>query len=161
MTRPLYALIGLAVVLSAGHHLDHILRGATGWPLTAEVSPFTYSLAVYPLIATAFLLSRRGLAGPRSWLVISSGGALFLAAVHLGPAADDTVERIGSGYASPAVGVAAIAELALLVTVLSGLSFYEHRLARRGSDRDRSVRAGDDPPRVRSRTPGTSTTTLP
>jgi hypothetical protein len=163
VTRALYALIVLALVLSAGHHIDHILRGATGWPITGEVSPFTYSLAVYPLVATGLLLSRRGRVGPRAWLVVSSAGVLFLAAVHLGPAADDTVERIASGYASRAAGAAAIAELALLVTVLAGLSVYERALARRRNAGEPPRRRGPegDPPRPRGRTPSTSTTPLP
>ena len=33
----LYALIFLAMFLSLGHHIDHIIRGNhVGWPLTAE-----------------------------------------------------------------------------------------------------------------------------
>ncbi len=131
MTRTLYALIALAVLLSLGHHLDHVLRGATGWPLAGGVSPFTYSLAVYPLIATGLLLSWRGRAGPRFWFALSSGGALFVLAVHLGPAADDTLDRIAAGYASPAAGAIAAAELGLFVALLAGLSVYERRLATR------------------------------
>jgi hypothetical protein len=52
------SLIYLATVLSLGHHLDHVLRGNhSGWPLSGDVTPFTYSLAVYPLI----------LLGPLAW----------------------------------------------------------------------------------------------
>lgn len=48
LPRTARTLIYLAVLLSAGHHLDHVLRGAhLAWPLTDQVSPFTISLGVY------------------------------------------------------------------------------------------------------------------
>jgi hypothetical protein len=56
-------------VLGLLHHADHVLRvNHSGWPFLAEVTPFTYSLAVYPLIAMLLLARRRrrgraGLAG--------------------------------------------------------------------------------------------------
>jgi hypothetical protein len=38
----LYRLTWLALVLSLGHHLDHLIRGnAVGWPVTGEVNAFT------------------------------------------------------------------------------------------------------------------------
>lgn len=46
-------------VLGLLHHADHVLRvNHSEWPFLAEVTPFTYSLAVYPLIA--MLLWARG-----------------------------------------------------------------------------------------------------
>lgn len=130
MTPALYLLIAAAVALSLVHHLDHVVRGATGWPVTDEVNPFTYSLAVYPVIALQVLLSVRGLVGPRSWSFLSVGGALFVTAVHVGPAAGDLVTAIPGQYASPVVGVAAVALLAALVAVLVGTAVYERRLVR-------------------------------
>lgn len=56
-------------VLGLLHHADHVLRvNHSGWPFLAEVNPFTYSLAVYPLIAILLLARgwrrfRVGLAG--------------------------------------------------------------------------------------------------
>lgn len=51
-------LIMLAIfttVFGIGHHVDHIIRGNhVGWPLTPEVTPFTYSLGFYPFIALGF-----------------------------------------------------------------------------------------------------------
>ena len=39
------------------HHVDHVLRyDHSGWPFRQDVSPFTFSLLVYPLIATLLLL---------------------------------------------------------------------------------------------------------
>ena len=51
------------------HHLDHVLRfDHSGWPFKSEVTPFTYSLLVYVVIALIFILRnaprvRAGLAG--------------------------------------------------------------------------------------------------
>ncbi|MCP6760357.1 MAG: hypothetical protein NHB32_16815 [Fischerella sp. CENA71] len=48
----------LAVTLSLGflHHIDHILRAdRSGWPFTSEITPFTFSLLVYPLFISVFL----------------------------------------------------------------------------------------------------------
>jgi len=130
MTRSLYAFIGLAVALSLGHHVDHVLRGATGWPLTDTANPFTYSLLVYPAIVAGLALSRRGRAGPRFWLLLSSAGAVFVLAVHVGPTADDSLAGIAAGYSSPVAAVAALAWLGLFIAALLGLSLYELRLWR-------------------------------
>jgi len=56
---PLVALfIVLPTVLGAAHHVDHVVRGNhVGWPLTPEVNPFTYSLAIYPLVAVSLYLT--------------------------------------------------------------------------------------------------------
>lgn len=140
MTGTLYWLILAAVVLSLAHHGDHVLRGATGWPLRDEVNPFTYSLFVYPVIGLGVILSRLRLVGPRFWSVLSGGGALFVAAVHLGPAAGDAVGDIAGQHASPAAGVAALVLLAALVAVLVGNCAYELRLAHRAQKGP--VRAG-------------------
>ena len=49
--RILYGLVFLAMFLSLGHHIDHVIRGNNfGWPLTAEVNALNYSLGTYPLI---------------------------------------------------------------------------------------------------------------
>ena len=61
----LYALIYLAMFMSLGHHIDHVIRGNhVGWPLTAEVNAFTYSLGVYPLILLGLFLYRSNRVGP-------------------------------------------------------------------------------------------------
>ena len=51
----LLAVVGLAFL----HHVDHVLRADnSGWPFTADVTPFTISLLVYPIFAIDFLLLR-------------------------------------------------------------------------------------------------------
>src|SRR5574341_204722 len=84
----LYRLTYLAVAMSLGHHLDHVIRhNAVGWPLTDKVNAFTISLVVYPVIATGLLLYRAGRVGPGFWALVSGGGAVFVSAVHFGPSA--------------------------------------------------------------------------
>jgi hypothetical protein len=53
------------MLLSSGlgvlHHIDHVLRfDHSGWPFRDIVTPFTYSLLVYPLLAVAFFWLRGG-----------------------------------------------------------------------------------------------------
>jgi hypothetical protein len=131
MTPTLYWLIGAATGLSLVHHVDHVLRDATGWPLTGEVNPFTYSLFVYPVIAVGLTLSLRGRVGPRFWSFLSAGGALFVGAVHIGPVAGDSVAEILEQYASPLGGAVAVGLLAAFVALLGGTFLYEIRLASR------------------------------
>ena len=55
-------LLGVATGLGLLHHVDHVLRvDHSGWPFLAEVTPFTYSLAIYPLLLVAFLARSRPL----------------------------------------------------------------------------------------------------
>jgi hypothetical protein len=43
------------------HHIDHVLRfDHSGWPFRDIVTPFTYSLLVYPLLVVAFFWRRGG-----------------------------------------------------------------------------------------------------
>jgi hypothetical protein len=84
--RLLYGLIFLAMFFSLGHHIDHIIRGNhVGWPLTAEVNAFTYSLGIYPLILLGLYLYASGRVGPGYWAILTEPGALFVAAIHVGP----------------------------------------------------------------------------
>ncbi len=85
-SRMLYALIFLAMIMSLGHHIDHIIRGNNvGWPLTAEVNAFTYSLGIYPLILLGLYLYASGRVGPGYWAILTGSGALSVAAIHVGP----------------------------------------------------------------------------
>lgn len=130
---PAWRLIVLAAVLSLGHHLDHVLRGThVGWPLVQEVTPFTYSLVVYPLLLLGLALSRTGWAGPGFWLLLSGTGVAFLAAVHLGPGALEPPGDIVSGYAAAPVGWLALAELLALLGVLLAHAAYAGRAWHRG-----------------------------
>ncbi len=49
----------ITTVLGVMHHVDHVLRyDHSGWPFKPEVTPFTYSLLIYPVIALVFALRR-------------------------------------------------------------------------------------------------------
>jgi hypothetical protein len=142
--RVLYRLTWLALVLSLGHHLDHLIRGnAVGWPVTEEVNAFTYSLVVYPIIATGLVLYRAGRVGPGFWALVSGGGAAFVAAVHFGPAAAERPELIVDHYDTPILGWLAFGWLVVFVTVLAITCLYETRLwAQRRAGRDARPAAG-------------------
>jgi hypothetical protein len=127
--RTLYQLTWLAAAMSLGHHLDHLIRGnAVGWPLTEEVNAFTMSLVVYPIIATGLLLYRAGRVGPGFWALVSGGGAVFVSAVHFGPAAVEPPELILGHYDPPILGWLAFAWLAAFVAVLAITCLYETRV---------------------------------
>ena len=127
--RRAYALIYLATTLSLIHHLDHIIRGNhVGWPFTAEVTPFTYSLGVYPLILVGLVLSHTGKAGPGYWLWLFGGGVVFLTAVHFGPIAIEPPRDIIDLHQPPLLGWLAFAELLLFLAVLAATFLYELNL---------------------------------
>src|SRR5829696_7831909 len=72
----LYLLVYLPTLLALGHHLDHIIRGThVGWPVTPEVTPFTLSLAIYPIILLGLILHRSGKVGSGFWMLVAGGGA--------------------------------------------------------------------------------------
>ena len=134
----LWSLIAASTLLGLGHHVDHVLRDATGWPLPGHaVNPFTYSLLVYPAIGTLTVLTLRGVAGPGSWSVLAGVGALFIAAVHFGPVADDTISMVRRGYDSAVAGTAALSWLAaqlillILTTAYAAALWRRHRLRSR------------------------------
>jgi heme exporter protein D len=125
----LYRLTWLAAAMSLGHHLDHLIRGnAVGWPVTDQVNAFTASLIVYPIIATGLLLYRAGRVGPGFWALVSGGGAVFVGAVHFGPAAVEPPELILDHYDQPVLGWLAFGWLVAFVAVLAITSVYETRV---------------------------------
>jgi hypothetical protein len=128
--RPaLYRLTSLAAALSVGHHLDHAIRGnAVGWPLTGEVNAFTVSLGIYPVLAAGLALYRAGRVGPGFWALVSGGGALFVAAVHFGPAVVEPPAAILGAYDPPTLGRLAFGWLVAFLGVLVVTCVYETRL---------------------------------
>ena len=51
--------LAISFAIGVCHHIDHVLRyDHSGWPFRPEVTPFTYSLLVYPIFLVA-VLSRR------------------------------------------------------------------------------------------------------
>jgi hypothetical protein len=113
--------------LSLAHHIDHVVRDVTGWPVEGGFNPFSASLFVYPVIAAGLVLSHRRRAGARFWAVLAGGGAAFVVAVHVGPLAGDTVTEIPALCESPIAGVAALVVLGALVACLVMHCTYEVR----------------------------------
>ena len=66
----LLAVVGLGLL----HHVDHVLRvDHSGWPFKDDLTPFTFSLLVYPVAVIVLLLRTRpwlrvGLVAVVSWL---------------------------------------------------------------------------------------------
>lgn len=118
LTTTGYRLVLAITVLSAAHHVDHMIRDVTGWPFDDGFNPFSASLFVYPVILVGVLLSRRHRVGAAFWAVLAAGGALFVLAVHLGPAAGDSVNTIPGQYASPVAGVVALVVLTLFLAAI-------------------------------------------
>jgi hypothetical protein len=126
--RIMYGLIFLAMIMSLGHHIDHVIRGNhVGWPLTAEVNPFTYSLGIYPLVFLGLYLYASGRVGEGYWAILSGSGALFVTAIHFGPAAVEPPSDIINLYEPRIVGWLAFLWLVVFVVVLVGTCIYEVR----------------------------------
>lgn len=144
-----------AVVLGLGalHHVDHVVRGNhSGWPFTSSVTPFTYSLAIYPLVGAAYLAD----AGPLAFVVIDAAGTAGLLLSHslLEPPRDqyepwaDGSNRLGVtapmvGRLAQAVSVGLSAGLAahLISSVLDGRE-YGFTWTRSASRKNGQLRVG-------------------
>jgi hypothetical protein len=126
-----YRLVLAIAVLSLAHHIDHVLRGVTGWPFAGGFNAFSGSLFVYPVIALGMVLARRGLVGPGFWVFLAGGGAVFILVVHVGPAAGDDIARIPNQYDSTLAGAVALVVLAAFFAALVAHCIYELRLLRR------------------------------
>lgn len=143
-SRIIYALTGLAVLFSAGHHLDHVIRGNhIGWPLTEHVNAFTISLGIYPTLLVAILLYRAGRIGPGVWALLSGNGAVFVAGLHFGPLAVEPPHEIIDLYPS-GLGWFWFVWLILFVAVLVATCAVETYLwaSRRSTVARRTVSSG-------------------
>ncbi len=62
------------VVVGTLHNIDHVLRyDHSGWPFKAEVTPFTYSQLIYPVILVVWF------ARSRPWLRVALTGLSLVA----------------------------------------------------------------------------------
>jgi hypothetical protein len=125
----LITLAVLTTLFGIGHHVDHIIRGNhVGWPLTSEVTPFTYSLGFYPFIAVGFLLYLHGRTVPMFWALLTGAGFFFVGLAHFGPVAVEPPADIVGPYSSALAGYAALAWLVAFLLLLAGTSLYAGRL---------------------------------
>src|SRR5215213_5295917 len=118
----------VVLALAALHQVDHVLRADnSGWPFTPDVTPFTISFIIYPLMALDFGYLRN-----RPWPRVTLIAVLFVAlqVVHLvyePPGAQygtwangvsDMPHAFGRpnllGVAAPALGVASVTVSTLL-----------------------------------------------
>ncbi len=131
-SRTLYVLTGLAVFMSIGHHVDHVIRGNhVGWPVEPEITAFTFSLGIYPVIAMTLYLHARGRVGYGTWALISGGGAIFVGAIHFVPSAVEPPSDIIDPYRSQLAGYVAFGWLLVFVAVLVVTCLYELSMWRR------------------------------
>lgn len=123
--RTLFILILANTAFGLGHHVDHVLRGNhVGWPLIAEVTPFTYSLGFYPVIAVGLFMWSRSEVGSGFWAVLSGVGASFVGLLHFGPWAVEPPADILGPYESHVAGAVAMAWLITFVALLAGTAVY-------------------------------------
>ena len=123
--KTLYGLVLLATFMSLGHHVDHVLRGNhTGWPLTPEPTPFTYSFGFYPLIAVGLYLYKKERVGAGFWAVLSAVGILFVGLTHFGPLAAEPPADILSPYESAIAGWLALSWLVAFLLILGTITIY-------------------------------------
>ncbi len=114
--RPVTMAVLTAASLGALHHLDHLVRGDAGWPATGEVNAFTYSLAMYPVVAFELYLAHGG----RNRMTVAVVAFALVAAVHFGPVATDRLSHVYASYDPPLLGGAAVSVvLALLASLIA------------------------------------------
>jgi peptidoglycan/LPS O-acetylase OafA/YrhL len=130
LTRTGLRLVLLITGLSVAHHVDHVIREVTGWPVDDEFNAFSASLFVYPVILFGLILSRQNRVGARFWAILAGGAAVFILVIHVGPAAADSVTTIPDQYASALAAVVALAVLVLFVAALVVHCFLELRRMR-------------------------------
>ncbi len=122
---------------SSGNHV--------GWPLIPEVTGFTVSLLIYPLIAVGLYLTLTERVGAGYWAAVITPAVLYVTAAHFGPWALEPPADVIGPYENEVVGYAAFAWLLAQVATMFVTAVYAtHRwwLAReaaipqgRGNDR--------------------------
>lgn len=125
-----------AVVFSALHHVDHVIRGShSGWPFQAGVTPFTYSLLVYALVLPAIYLTARGRHIAGYHLFVAVGGLALIGFVHFVPVGhhEAPIGDIYAAYGSTPAGLLALGILAGLVTSVAALAVVAFGAVRTGS----------------------------
>lgn len=125
LRRLFFVFVLLPTVLGISHHVDHVIRGNhVGWPLTPEVNAFTYSLAIYPLLAVSLYLTPTRRVDARYWAAFFASTAAMLAYFHVSPWAVEPPQDVIWPYADPQYGYLAFAVLlALIASVVIGSAY--------------------------------------
>lgn len=120
-----FALVLAPTLLGAAHHIDHVIRGNhVGWPLTPEVNPFTYSLAIYPLLAISLYLTVTDRVDAGYWAGFLAVSAGMLAFFHVSPWAVEPPRDVMVPYDTPLAGYLAFGILlALIASTVLGSAY--------------------------------------
>lgn len=119
----------VAIVLGVVHHADHIIRGNhMGWPLISQVTPFTFSLLLYPIALIDLYLIFRGRAGAGSLAFVAALGLILVGSTHLGPSAVEPIQDVYGPYQNPVLGAVAVTILLGLMLSLLWLLFIAFRV---------------------------------
>jgi hypothetical protein len=120
-----FALVLAPTLLGAAHHIDHVIRGNhVGWPLTPEVNPFTYSLAIYPLLAISLYLTVTDRVDAGYWAGFLAVSAGMLAFFHVSPWAVEPPRDVMVPYDAPLAGYLAFGILlALIASTVLGSAY--------------------------------------
>ncbi|WP_049984837.1 hypothetical protein [Halobellus rufus] len=125
LTRAFLVFTAVPTVLGAAHHVDHVIRGNhVGWPITPEVNPFTYSLAIYPLLAIGLSLTLTNRVGARFWAGFFAFSTGMLAYFHVSPWAVEPPRDVILPYADPVLGYLAFGVLLALIASVAAGSVY-------------------------------------
>jgi hypothetical protein len=74
------------MVLGFLHHVDHLTRSNhIGWPVVETVTPFTFSLLVYPLLLGGIYATARGRLAATYWIGREPGLLALVVFVHFVP----------------------------------------------------------------------------
>ena len=121
--RAILAVGALAVSLGVLHHLEHLIRGHVGWPVTGEINGFTFSLLLYPVALVGLALTASGRNVGWYHAVTAATGFLLVAATHFGPVAPDPVGETHRHYeaTAPLFGWVAVGIVVALLASLVAL----------------------------------------
>jgi hypothetical protein len=121
-----WLLIAAASVTIFGffHHVDHVGRGNHScWPFEEELTPFTFSLLIYPLLLPGLYLTWRGRLMAGYWLFTAAVLLALVTSVHfVGEEREAPIGDIYAVYDSPVVGFLALADLTVLIASLGVLA---------------------------------------
>ena len=128
--------LAASFVLGICHHVDHVLRyDHSGWPFRPEVTPFTYSFLVYPLLLVAALSRRYPLLRISSTAVVFG----FTTFSHIyfetpidqyrtwaegSPVASHGIQHTLLNTQSPAAGIVA-ATITVLLSLFLGVALWQ------------------------------------
>jgi hypothetical protein len=134
--KKLIILVGLLIVLSLGHDVDHIFRGDIPWPLSSgPLLPKSIIVVKYALLGLALFFYLKNKIGPLFWAIAAGIGVALGWLAHFSPFTDQTPQYIYHAYATPAAGWLAVASLVALMLDLIITAIYAEYLWARGIPR--------------------------